>query len=411
MSLATDIDTFADLMKSQGPAFLSGENDILNLASKRTYTLTRFLQGKTKEEMLQGGSKIKDTIMFNARSDYQHYKPNQEFDYSNPQVLNEWEVDWRFTTDNMQWTDHELGLNSGQMTKTAKIHRFKSLKRKLEMNMMTNFLNQMDNDLWLQPNAATMEGAAGTAPYSIPVFINEWSNASSAANGAGGTSGSGLPGHPAGGTVWTKIQNIAPGSGGISGGKWQNELVSYSDVAASSSENLFRALSKMFYLLHYDRMPKQPSLGEASTWPNFIATSLAGVLNFERLLRVSQDAFLAGRQDPSFPNPTFRGVPVVYIEDLNTASIFRTGSTDTSFGNEASNANVGNGFASGPRYFVITGQYFCPVWHSERYFWKKNVDLPRQPFNHVQVVDCWHQFLARARNRNGLVYPSAAITI
>lgn len=399
MGMGADLSAFGDLMLFQGPAFLSGADDLVNLANKRTFTMTRFIQGKDIEEMIQGGSKIKDEVLFNAKSDYQHYKPNQSFDYSNPQVFTEWEVDWRFTTDNMQWTDHEIGLNSGEMSRKAKIHRFKNLKRKLEMNQLTNFLNKMDSECWAVPNSTKMEGGSGTDPYSIPVFVNELSNASDPAAAATGKY-----------ATWTgNVMNLDPAFTGFAGGKWQNERASYSDVASASTSNLFQALSLMFYRLHYDRLPRRPELGEASTWPNFIATSLGGIIQYERLLRISQDFFLAGRQDPAFPNPTFRGVPLVYIDDLDTALIFPTGAAGALASESNAGTWVGGTNKAGPRYFVLTGQYFVMVVHSERWFWKKRVELPRQPFNNVIVVDCWHNFLCRARNRQGIIYPTADI--
>lgn len=398
MSMGTDLTLFSDFMTMQGPAFLTGPDDIINLASKQTFVMKRLIAKKSPKEMLQGGSTIKDQILFAATSDFAHYKPNESFDYSNPQGIDEWSVPWRFTKDSMSWTDHEVGLQSSQMTRKAKIHKFKTLKRNKERRMWTNLMNQLDATLMRAPNATEMEAATGMQPYSIPCFVNEWSKANAtAAEIAAAT----FPGHVPG---WTTVMGLDPDpvAGKIG---WNNMLESYSDVSTPSTANLFRAMSRVFHRLKWDSLPMKPELGEGQDWPDWIGTSLKGIEQYEHLLRISQDTFLAGRQDPSYNSPTFRGVPLVYLSDFDTAAIFRTGAGNT-LGDESSAANIANAFGSGARYWLIRGESLKPVWHEERYFYKKKVELPRQPFNNVVVVDMWHNNLCTNRRANGMIYPS-----
>lgn len=403
MSMGTDLVAFSDFMLQTGPAYMTGPEDLLNLASKQTFLMKRLIAKKSPKELLQGGATIKDQIMFAAESDFAHYRPNESFDYSNQQGVDEWSVNWRFTKDSMGWTHHEVGLNTAQMSKRAKIHKFKTLKRTKERRMWTSLMNKLDNTLIRQPDATEMELSNGLAPYSLPVFINEWSKANATAAEIAANTFPGLPS-----TVWSGVSstimgiNPNPSTGKIA---WNNMLESYSDVSTPASANLFRALSRLFHRLKWDSLPMKPELGEGQDWPDFIGTSLKGIEQYEHLLRISQDSFLAGRQDPSYQSPTFRGVQLVYLSDFDTAPIFRTGAGNT-FGDESSALNIANNFGSGARYWCVRGESIKPIFHEERYFFKKKVELPRQPFNEVIVVDLWHNNICVNRRQNGMIYPS-----
>lgn len=384
------LEVFTDFMTVTGPAFLKGPEDVINEAVKNTYTLPRFIEGKSMSDMLQGGNSIKDTIFFNDDSNYQHYKPNAEFTYRNPQVLTEWSIPWRFTKDEMTWTDHEVGLNTGELSEGARFHKYKTLKRTKEQNLWSGFMNGMEDDLWAAPDATTMEATSGTAPYSIPCFINEFSDGVS---GAGHYSG------------WTTVQGIDPDPT-AGEAKWNNRLQNYAQ-SPQVGWDLFPAFSKMFYQLRFDRLPKMGHLSDPTSVPNFIATSLTGIANYEDGLRQNQDLFVtSGRQDPSYNHPRFRGIDVVYIANLDTAAIFPTGSGGA-LSTELDTAGTTN---AGPRYFWINGRYMLKVFHRERYFYKKAPFSPsRQPFTKIMIVDCWHNLVCRSRRRHGIVVPSADI--
>ncbi len=385
--MGSALETFTDFVKSTGPAFLKGPEDVINEAVKNTYVLPRFITGKDMSEMIQGGAEIKDDILFDEDSSYEHYQPNAEFTYRNPQVLTQWSIPWRFVKNEMVWTDHEIGLNTGELSQKSRFHKFKTLKRTKEQNLWAGMMNGLEDDLWAAPDNATMESTTGTKPYSIPTFVNEETNTV-----------------PQG---FTTLQGINPANEA----KWRNQVESYNAAPDATTSEVwvgFKAFSKMFYQVRFDRLPKQPELSEPVTVPNFIACSLNGISQYEVALRVSQDTFVTtGRQDPAYNHPRYRGIDVVYVSNLDTAAVFPTGSGG-SLSTETDTAGTTN---AGPRYYFINGEYMKSVIHNERWFHKLDPFSPsRQPFTKIMIVDLWYNFVCRSRRRHGIVNPSADIT-
>jgi hypothetical protein len=68
----TPIQTFNDFMNATGPTYLTSADSVINEAVKNTYALSRLLKDKTSEATIQGGNSIKDVIMFDDSSTYDH---------------------------------------------------------------------------------------------------------------------------------------------------------------------------------------------------------------------------------------------------------------------------------------------------------------------------------------------------
>lgn len=405
------LDTFGDFMLSTGPAFFTGPEDVINEAVKHTYLLRRILKGKDMAETLQGGSTIKDIIFFDEDSTYETYKPNPSFTYRNPQVLTEHEIDWRFSKADMVWTDHEIALNTGDMSKTARFHKYKTLKRVKEQNLWTSIMNGMEDELWAQPpaDATEAEDTDGSVVYSIPMSVTDygWDSASATDTTATITA---ADNHP---VDWTTVQGINPATEA----KWTNWVEFYANAPTNTVFDLFPAMSRMWHRLRFDQLPMRPDLSDATSVPQFIACSLEGLTNYEDMLRQSQDAFvMAGRQDPAYNHPTFRGIDLLYVSTLDTAQIY-AGDNDPASGtyvDESTNtkAEFGSGtvIRNGPRYWFINGKYLNKIFHRDRYFYKKPPFSPsQQPFTHVMIVDCWHNLFNRSRRRHGIISPSRVL--
>jgi hypothetical protein len=61
---------------------------------------------------------------------------------------------------------------------------------------------------------------------------------------------------------------------------------------------------------------------------------------------------------------------------------------------------------SGPRYYFINANYLKFVFHTTRYFYQHpTMKHPNQPFTTVMPVDCWHNFICRSRQRQGIIAP------
>lgn len=394
MAGGSAIEVFTDFMLSTGPAFLRGPEDIVNDAVKNTWTLPRFIYGKSMKDMIQGGNSIKDNIFLGADSNAANYKPNAEFTYRNPQVLTQWSIPWRFTKDEMVWTDHEIGLNTGELSRGARFHKYKTLKYSKEQNLYTGLLTFVDDQFWAPPDTTEMEGTDGETPYGIPCYITE--------NGASGEVSTGtIPLNGPDATAWTTIMGIDPT---VKTG-WQNAAIQYASIGqyvegTTTSPHIFKAFSRAYYKVRYDRLPRRSDLSDPTSVPHFFGASLTGISTYEEALRSNQDSFVwTGRQDPAFAGPQFRGIEMVYISDLDTAALFP--GTDGALAVETAATNTGS------RYFGVNGAYMLKVIHRNRYFYKKRPFSPsKQPYTHIMIVDIWHNNPCRSRRRQVIVYPN-----
>jgi len=77
--MASALSTFNDFVDTTGPSFLTSAEDVVNEACRNNYLLRRFLKGKGPQEVVQGGTKIKDTMMFDEKNSLQYYQPNERY--------------------------------------------------------------------------------------------------------------------------------------------------------------------------------------------------------------------------------------------------------------------------------------------------------------------------------------------
>lgn len=404
---------FSTFLASQGPAWASGAEKLVNEAAKRVYTLSRITAHKDVMEYCQGGDEIRDTIYFDVKSTYQRYNPNVDVNVPNLQTGTTWTVPWAFAMAGVTWTKQELGLNKETMTAKYRAQRYKSVRHQKYQNLYTDICNSMESEMWAVPDKTVMEDTAlpeGTArqPLSFPVFVNEFAN--------------GLHGGATGTGTWTTVQQIASASQA----KWQNQAQAYDadfDTAANGAK-IFAPLSKLARKMKFDKLPKGAQYGSPTQKPHVIFCSSQGMANYESALQRNQDQFrgigkLSG-QDPDYNDPTFRGIQFEYIEALDDAAIYPTGgsdalSTELDTANTPSTTSIDGttniGFA-GPRYYMLNLEYFNYVVHSEYYMEFGEVITPsKQPFTRVQYVDMWCNMLCRSRRRGaGLLFPSADVT-
>lgn len=384
--MASALSTFTDFVDTTGPSFLTSAEDVVNEACKNNYLLRRFLRGKGPSETVQGGSSIKDTIMFDEESTFQYYEPNQTFTWENPQVIENWEINWRFCVDHMAYTDAEVELNvGGGLGRQARHHMFKRLKRIKEQRLWTSIMNGMEDALFEIPNKTDMEDSTGTKPYSIPTFINEKAN--------------GLY------TGFTDVQSIAPATYA----KWAPQRVDYDGGAdfltPDNDGNIITAFDQMFLDVQFVPPPShQEYFDDPSLNAMFIACSKKGQNAYQQILRASQDTFVTGsRQDPAYMSPKYAGIDLVYAPKLDTYAGYGT-STGLETGAASSEKK-------GPRYYFINGNYMKFVFHTTRYMHQHpSMRHPNQPFTTIIPVDSWYNFVCRSRQRQGIVYPSADAT-
>jgi hypothetical protein len=409
------ITQFNDFMASTGPAYLKSADAVINEAVKNNYVLSRLLKEKASETLVQGGTSIKDVIVFDDASTYQKYQPNDTFTWSNPQVTDTLSAPWRFSMDYMSWTDQEVELNDGD----AKV-MYKRLKRIKEMRMWTSMLNGMENDLWApsQGNYSNME-TGGKEPYGLPAFITEDIGAVTTFGERGG--------RPIG---WTNVLGIDPDTDG----RWSNQISFYdraldhNAVPASYTFSgfnsgtrqvggLFTAFDEMFLKVQFKApLTQRQYFEETNLNRQMILCSRAGINQYKRALRASND-MLVSPQDSAYNTPTFSGIPLEYCSNLDDAAIFPNGNAtvaDTKAGRDAATLVTTSGGSEtgsttidkGARYWFVNGQYLTPIFHSTRYMKKHDVMRhPNQPFTWVQPVDCWWNLFCNSRQRHGIIAP------
>ena len=390
--MGSALSTFNDFMDNTGPSFLTGAEDIVNEAVKNNYLLRRFMRGKGPTETIQGGSTIKDTILFDEQSTFQYYQPNETFSWQNPQVLEQWEINWRFAVDHMSWTDHEIELNVGGLGRNARHTTYKTIKRSKEQRLWTSLFNGMEDALFRKPDQAEMEAQDGTQPYSLPAFINWYTDDTDAFSG--------------------DLQGIDPGTEA----KWQNQVQGYSatpSTYATLAETLFPAFDQMYMDVKFTPPPSHQEYFENPALnAMFIATSKLGQKTYMGCLRASQDTFVTGsRQDPSYMKPQYAGIDVEYFSELDTAAIYGT-TKNAALPTTGKAENDATLTDRGPRFYFINGNYLKYVFHTTRYFYTHpTMKHPNQPFTTVMPVDCWHNFVCRSRQRQGIIAPTGALGV
>jgi hypothetical protein len=422
----TPIQTFNDFMNATGPTYLTSADQVINEAVKNTYAFSRLLKEKTSEATVQGGNEIRDVIMFDDASTYDHYLPNDTFSWRNANVTDTVRAPWRFSIDHMAWTDHEVELNSGSgSTRDYVKAQYKRLKRIKEQRMWTSLTNGFENDLWATTlnNNAEMEGNAGKLPYSLPAFITEIPM-------TGSPFGADQRGDAPFG--WTNVMNLAPSSET----RWSNQISYYDPAPASADPNaplaltanienvrtgsdtysadiggLITAFDDMFLKCEFvPPSTKQEYFEKPTLNRQMILCSRLGLNQYKQALRASNDT-LVSYQDAAYTNPTFSGIELMYCSNLDTAALFPSGGgTRTT---AAQNLAAMTGYATeasatdpGPRYWWVNGNYLTPIFHNRRYFEKHEVlRHPNQPFTYVQVVDCWWNLFCNSRQRQGIVAP------
>jgi hypothetical protein len=402
--MGSALSTFNDFVNSTGPSFLTSAEDVVNEAVKKNYLLRRFLKGQDTARIIQGGSTIKDEILFDEQSTFQFYQPNETFTWQNPQVLTEWEINWRFAVDHMAWTDQEIELNvNSGFSQTARHQMYKRLKRVKEQRLWTSILNGMEEQLFAVPKVANQETNTGTEPYSIPAFVNE------EANGLFHSTAT-----VTGETAWTTVQGI----NAANESRWRPARVTYTSARAVgnpttdgievvNADNILAAFDDMYLTIRFDTPPTREEYFEnMSLYRQFIACSRNGINIYKRLMRGAQDAYVTqSRQDPAYNKPQYSGIDLEYVAELDTAALYEAETATNALVTEM--AGAGTGESNGPRYYWLNANYMNVVFHTSRYMYKHPVMThPNQPFTHIAPCDSWYNLVCRSRQRQGIVVPN-----
>lgn len=393
---------FDDFMASTESSYLNGPNDVINEVVNNTYSLGYMLKSGDASISLQGGKSIKWTSQMTDVATAHFYLPDDVETPTQPQSLVQFEAGWRFLRDYSAWNNETTMLNVSQMDPNGRRTQIINLKRQLEQQMWTSKINKMEAALWGPTLVADMETAAtAKVPYSIPAWVNATLSGTTEVGGA----------YDGGVSYWSTLA----GKTITSYSKFDNQREDYygttvGAISSGTAPHLFTAFSRCLNKTGFDRLPAKPEYSDKKTLPTRILCSLTyGLPQYEYALQSNND-FLryAGGQDPAYPNPTFRGIPVEGIKALDTAAVYQNHATlasATGFTTENATSNV----IGGPRYYFLNFEYLKPVFHTEMYMYRHPVMThPNQPSSHVAYVDTYYNVVCTARSRQGIVYPSGA---
>ena len=386
-SAGSPLNEFSDFVEATGPTYVTGPQDLVNEGVKNTYYFGRLLQGDVNStKTLQGGSDIRESIVFRDNGTFETYQPGANHNWQNPQRLEKIQAHWRFTMSHMAWTEQEILLNEkvAYGTESSRFQQYVNLRNEKELIMWTSKWNGLEDLLWAEPDAATMEGQGTglTEPYSIPAFINEDTNGLFLRNG----------------TNFTTVEGITPGDADVDG-KFAPQQNTYSNLTQNDSAGLLAAFDETWMDVKFEQPQMHKQYWEDSRLnKQMILCSKTGRANYQLLLRAGQDHFVAGAQDPAYPDPMYNGTPVARVSTLDTATLYDDGSSG--------NAVEASADVTGPRYYWVNGNYLYPVFHRDRYFSKHEVTKHHNvPDTWVCPVATWYNVICTSRQRQAIVSP------
>ncbi len=306
-------------------------------------------------------------------------------------------------------------------------------------NLYTGLYNTLDTEDWAAPDATTMEvtTANSLAPYSWPVFCNEFFLGLPGQESDGAGTNTALGSYPNG--AWTTVMNIDPGTSVAAAtetdNKWSGQRLDYSFAGSGSTTpnttEIFNRMSRLYHECTFDSLPSSTQYSEKKSSPAFIATQLQGIINFEDAVRSNQDYFrgMASGQDPAYPGPSFMGIALERISKTETAAIYPTAGTAGQLGTYADTTNdaavtdmltVNSGedpFAaspnttmfgkSGPRYSFFNLAYLRCLWHANHYIKPKPgwVTPSNRPWERIKIITILNNNVCTSRLRQGQLYP------
>jgi len=352
LSLFTDFFT-----QTTGPALLSGPDEIINDAQLRNYEAYDALSRAKKD--VQGGSSIKDVILFDTNGQATTYLSGAEATVTNTNHLSTISVPWRFVRVPITWNEKEIMLNEGG-SGDATFQQFKKLKESKYKAAYTDLYNRLERLMVAAPSHSAMEASDGTDPYSIFASVTS----------------DGLA--PAG---FTTVQGVNP----TSQSKWRNQTASYTASAPLDSENgVIAAFDEMSQLVKF----KKPSNAEryftdSELASHVILTNKEGRRLFMKAIRANNDLTRVGPQDPSYPDPVFNNIPVRACEAFDDRAVFSAGA---------------------PHYLFLNMNHIKLIFHREKWMQvSAPMSSPTKPDTMVVWVDTWLNVFNCSRQRHGYV--------
>lgn len=389
-----------DFAEGTTSTYLNGPMGLVMEAVKNTYWFGRLIQGqRSKKKMISGGANIRQSIVFQDSASLETYLPGAPHAWNNPQRLKKLQAEWRYTMAHMSWIEQEI-LNNEIVQygdDEARFCEFVNIRNEKEAICWASIWNGLENLLWQVPFSADMESADGTEPYSIEAFINE------------DTSGLFNP-RTTPSTTWSTIETVDPTAAGITP-KFTPQQGTYSSAVATgagSENNIISSMDNMAELLTFEQPPTMAQYWEDPRYnKQMIVTTRRGRAIYKQLLRAGQDHFVAGPQDPAYPDPQYYGIPIQRASTLEGLALYRN-NAGTGLLDEFTDA--GGTAGRGPRFYFLNAEYLFPVFHARRYFYKYDVTKDHNvPDTWVLPIAVWYNLVCTSRQRQGILSPSSSV--
>jgi hypothetical protein len=208
--------------------------------------------------------------------------------------------------------------------------------------------------------------------------------------------------------VWTAIENITY----TAQPKWKCQQLFYDSSTVNAAGNIVSTFDRMFRKVRFVPPANYAQyFDNVSLYSQVISASNAGISTYENLLRAGQNLFVwQGRQDPAYPNPTYRGIELEYEPELDSALLYQNDDQSGLVGELAAGSGATRAEDLGPRYYWRNTEYCHPIFHPDKYFEQDEpMRHPNAPKTWVQTVDCWTQTLCWSLQRQGIVSPKGDI--
>lgn len=365
---------FLDFISGSGTARLTTADHPIHLATKHFYLWRRWWDNNGQP--LDGGQNLTFWFLPQDAGTFEEVLPGTPTTARNPQVLQKGIANWRMTRAHSSYNDAEFLLNDkiSSGTREAQFEQFVRIRDEKDTIVKASIGNGLENQLAAVPNATTMEGDTQltVSPYSLFAHINPGTN---------GLFGAGYTATIPGG-AWTVKENINPAAANMGGNQSVN-LVTYSSATQDDPANIIGGLDRLWMQAQWEQPENLSKYDSDETLNNeTIVTSIQGRAAFMSLLRGDQDRYVAGPQDPAYPDPQFHGVPVRRWDAMETAAIYDGASVLQTEGLAAGTQK------KGPRFILANGNMLYPIAHRERMYYKDN------PLRHPQIPDTWVQYWA-----------------
>lgn len=399
--------SFASAYASTAPKLVTPKKFIHNIVTENNFeTLFWMLAGRKMSDMLRGGSEVRARVKFSSGSQADNYDIGvTEFD---PALSQDGDTAVSYWHGHMAYDSHRdeiLDINSGgtgmddtiEETWTQEIYNmWQSLYTALHKSFSYGF--------WRPPDPTNMGGSGQKYQASIPYIVNEHLGYP-ATHGGANSVGTGYYGlYNTGSTQFRTIFGIdvpnKPGFvpyvktyGASNTGFTANVItnVIYSlDMAVRKTTFKAPPVSRQYF----DK-EEETAIDKSG---GAIFASAIGVSGLETLYRSSQDRW-NDWMDP-FGQPRFKGIPVVYERQLDTAPIY-VGGTKTEAG-----ATI-----TGPRYTGLNAKRARCYWHKNRFMKVlPPINDRRNPTLWAHYINSLMTVLSEDRSKHFLITPADSQT-